>query len=133
VVSTVVYESRQEGESAEQGPTGNIRHALTRTVAAWHELRADEIRLKLPPTREPDTGFAVAVYKWARKESLEDVLFAAGQHGRALSGGDFVRWCRQVIDLLDQIRSASPDDEVTATATKAISAIRRGVVAVDAA
>ncbi|MGB3771851.1 MAG: DEAD/DEAH box helicase [Rhodococcus sp. (in: high G+C Gram-positive bacteria)] len=132
VVSTVVYESRQDGESAEQGPTGNIRHALARTVSAWHDLRADEIRLKLPPTREPDAGFVVAVYKWARKESLEDVLFAAGQQGRALSGGDFVRWCRQVIDLLDQIRSASPDDEVTAAATKAISAIRRGVVAVDA-
>ena len=116
-----------------QGPTGNIRHALARTLATWHDLRADEIRLKLPPTREPDTGFMIAVYKWARKESLEDVLFAAGQHGRALSGGDFVRWCRQVIDLLDQIRTAAPDTEVSSAASKAISAIRRGVVAVDAA
>ncbi len=133
VVSAVVFESRQEGESMAQGPTGNVRHALTRTLATWHDLRADEIRLKLPPTREPDTGFMIAVYKWARKESLEDVLFAAGQHGRALSGGDFVRWCRQVIDLLDQIRTAAPDTEVSAAASKAISAIRRGVVAVDAA
>lgn len=133
VVSAVVFESRQEGESMAQGPTGNIRHALARTLSTWHDLRADEIRLKLPPTREPDTGFMIAVYKWARKESLEDVLFAAGQHGRALSGGDFVRWCRQVIDLLDQIRTAAPDTEVSAAASKAISEIRRGVVAVDAA
>ncbi|MGU3433118.1 DEAD/DEAH box helicase [Actinomycetes bacterium M1A6_2h] len=134
VVSCVVYESRQDGESAPpHGPTGAIRHGLTQTVHLWSDLRADEIRHKLPPTREPDHGFVVAVYKWARKESLEDVLMAAGQQGRALSGGDFVRWCRQVIDLLDQIRSASPDDEVRGAATKAISAIRRGVVAVDAA
>ncbi|WP_072801809.1 DEAD/DEAH box helicase [Rhodococcoides yunnanense] len=133
VVSAVVYESRQDGDVTPQGPTGPIRHALGETVRVWSELRADEARHKLPPTREPDMGFVKAVYRWASDNSLVDALLAAGDHGKALSGGDFVRWCRQVIDLLDQVRLASPDPELSKTAARAVSALRRGVVAVDAA
>lgn len=133
VVSAVVFESRQEGDSTPQGPTGPIRHALSETVRVWTELRSDEIRHKLPPTREPDMGFVKAVYRWASDNSLVDALIAAGDNGKALSGGDFVRWCRQVIDLLDQVRLSSPDPELSKTAARAVSALRRGVVAVDAA
>lgn len=133
VVSSVVFESRQEGDSTPQGPTGPVRHALTETVRVWTELRADEIRHSLPPTREPDMGFVKAVYRWATNSSLVDALVAAGDNGKALSGGDFVRWCRQVIDLLDQVRLASPDPEISKTAARAVAALRRGVVAVDAA
>ncbi|MBY6410076.1 DEAD/DEAH box helicase [Rhodococcus sp. BP-252] len=133
VVSAVVYESRQEGDPIPHGPTGPIRFALGETVRVWTELHADEVRHKLPPTREPDMGFVKAVYRWASDNSLVDALLAAGDHGKALSGGDFVRWCRQVIDLLDQVRLAAPDPELSKTAARAISALRRGVVAVDAA
>ena len=133
VVSAVVFESRQEGDATPHGPTGPIRHALGETVRVWTELRADEVRHKLPPTREPDVGFVTAVYRWASNHSLVDALIAAGDNGKALSGGDFVRWCRQVIDLLDQVRLASPDPEISQTASKAVKALRRGVVAIDAA
>ncbi|REM94835.1 hypothetical protein DSI50_07340, partial [Mycobacterium tuberculosis] len=40
--------------------------------------------------------------------------------------------CRQVLDLLDQVRNAAPNPELRATAKRAIGDIRRGVVAVDA-
>ncbi len=134
VVSAVVFESRQEvGDTTPHGPTGPIRHALGETIRVWTELRADEVRHKLPPTREPDMGFVTAVYRWASNNSLVDALVAAGDNGKALSGGDFVRWCRQVIDLLDQVRLASPDPEISKAASRAVSALRRGVVAVDAA
>ncbi|MDJ0394989.1 DEAD/DEAH box helicase [Rhodococcus sp. G-MC3] len=133
VVSAVVFESRQEGDMTPQGPTAAIRGALTDTVRVWTELRSDEVRHKLPTTREPDMGFVKAVYRWASGNSLVDALVAAGDNGKALSGGDFVRWCRQVIDLLDQVRLASPDAEMSKTAARAVSALRRGVVAVDAA
>ena len=49
-----------------------------------------------------------------------------------MSAGDFVRWCRQVLDLLDQVRNAAPTPALRATAKRAINDIRRGVVAVDA-
>ncbi|MFC7449797.1 DEAD/DEAH box helicase [Rhodococcus daqingensis] len=133
VVSTMVYESRQDGDIGDRGPTGPSRHALARTLQVWSEIREDEVRHKLPLTREPDFGFVSAIYKWARGEPLVDALLAAGDRGQALSAGDFVRWCRQVIDLLDQVQSTAPDREVRAAATKAVHAIRRGVVAIDAA
>jgi ATP-dependent RNA helicase HelY len=69
------------------------------------------------------------VYRWARGESLEKVLSAAEANGQELSAGDFVRWCRQVIDLLDQIRDVMRGDPIGAAAAKAVTAIRRGVVA----
>lgn len=134
VVSAVVFESRQESiYPVASGPTGAIRHAITQTVGAWSELRADEARHKLPPTREPDLGFVTAIYKWARNEPLLEALVAAGDQGRALSAGDFVRWCRQVIDLLDQVHKTADDEQVANAAAKAVRAIRHGVVAVDAA
>lgn len=42
-----------------------------------------------------------------------------------------MRWCRQLIDLLDQIRTCADDPELARTAGKAVGAVRRGVVAVD--
>ncbi|GAB4586564.1 DEAD/DEAH box helicase [Nocardia sp. IFM 10818] len=134
VVSILVYESRQEGGYlGASGPTAPIRRAVDSTIGVWSQLRADESRHRLQPTREPDLGFVTGVYTWARGDDLADALLASGDRGNPLSAGDFVRWCRQVIDLLDQIHGTADDVEVAATAAKAVRAIRRGVVAVDAA
>ena len=50
-----------------------------------------------------------------------------------LSAGDFVRWCKQVLDLLDQLAGGpAPGGEpepLAATARAAAAAVRRGVVA----
>ena len=52
------------------------------------------------------------------------------RNGQELGAGDFVRWCRQVVDLLDQIREVvGAGDPVGITAGRAVTAIRRGVVA----
>jgi ATP-dependent RNA helicase HelY len=87
VASAVIFESRREGDTVESGGPGALRHALDETVRVWRELRADEIRHKLPPTREPDFGFAAAIYHWASDNSLVEALIAAGDQGRALSAG----------------------------------------------
>ncbi|MBF6125934.1 DEAD/DEAH box helicase [Nocardia brasiliensis] len=134
VVSILVFESRQDGGYlGASGPTAPIRRAVAETIRVWSELRSDEARHKLPPTREPDLGFVTGVHKWARGDGLAESLLASGDQAAPLSAGDFVRWCRQVIDLLDQIHGNADDPEVAATAAKAVRAIRRGVVAVDAA
>jgi ATP-dependent RNA helicase HelY len=108
-----------------------VTTALDATVRLWSELEADERRHRIERTREPDLGFAWPVYRWASGQSLAAVLTAAEQNGQELSAGDFVRWCRQVIDLLDQIaKVAGPDHGVGKAASEAVRAIRRGVVAV---
>ncbi|MCA2210870.1 MULTISPECIES: DEAD/DEAH box helicase [Nocardia] len=134
VVSALVYESRQEsGLLTAHGPTDPIRRAVAATIEVWGQVRADEARHKLPPTREPDLGFVNGVYKWARGDALAEALLASGDQSSVMSAGDFVRWCRQVIDLLDQIHNTADDIEIASTAAKAVRAVRRGVVAVDAA
>ncbi|RVW03292.1 DEAD/DEAH box helicase [Rhodococcus spongiicola] len=132
VVSCVVYESRQDADATDRGPTAAIRGAMAETVRVWGEIRAEEVRHKLPPTREPDGGFVTAIYQWAGEASLVDALVSAGSGGKELSAGDFVRWCRQVIDLLDQVQSTAPDPSVAKAAAQAVGSIRRGVVAVAA-
>jgi ATP-dependent RNA helicase HelY len=129
VMSALVYESRGDAATP-RVPAGPVSDALVATVRLWAELEADERRYRLERTREPDLGFAWPVYRWARGESLSAVLVAAENNGAELSAGDFVRWCRQVLDVLDQVRGVAGDDsQVGATAADAVRAVRRGVVA----
>ncbi|NED69706.1 DEAD/DEAH box helicase, partial [Streptomyces sp. SID10244] len=103
VVAAMVFEARRESYSGIDAMPGNAaqRDALARTVEIWREVTAVESRHRVDPTREPDTGFSVAVSLWASGRSLTESLAAAGERGQLLSPGDFVRWNRQVIDLLE--------------------------------
>jgi ATP-dependent RNA helicase HelY len=137
VLSSVLYESRGDAPGAPGGtdiPTGTLRRALNQTRRLWTELRADEQRHRIAQSREPEDGFVAAIYRWANTGDLTTALAAsdASGTGTPLSAGDFVRWCRQVLDLLDQVRNAAPTPALRATAKRAINDIRRGVVAVDA-
>jgi ATP-dependent RNA helicase HelY len=132
VISALVYEARTDA-AISRVPGGPVSDALAATVRLWAELEADERRHRLERTREPDLGFAWSVYRWARGESLSAVLVAAEDNGAELSAGDFVRWCRQVLDVLDQVRGvAGKDSPVGATAADAVRALRHGVVALGA-
>jgi ATP-dependent RNA helicase HelY len=137
VVSAVVYESRGVDGPAPphtaEIPTAPLRRALAQTRRLSDALRADEQRHRLNPSREPDEGFVTAVYRWATTGDLATALAASdiAGTGTPLPAGDFVRWCRQVIDLLDQIQKAATDKGLRDAAKRAIDDIRRGVVAVD--
>ncbi|HEX2214158.1 MAG TPA: DEAD/DEAH box helicase, partial [Mycobacterium sp.] len=136
VLSAVVFESRGDSPGGREGfdiPTGRLRRALNQTRRLWSELRADEQRHRITGSREPDDGFVAAIFRWATTGDLTSALAAsdATGSGSPLSAGDFVRWCRQVLDLLDQVRNAAPDPALRSTAKRAINDIRRGVVAVD--
>ena len=137
VLSAVLFESRGDTPGGREGfdiPTGKLRRALNQTRRLWSELRADEQRHHITQSREPDDGFVAAVFRWATTGDLTSALAAsdATGSGSPLSAGDFVRWCRQVLDLLDQVRNAAPSPALRATAKRAINDVRRGVVAVDA-
>lgn len=136
VVSAVLFETRGDGHGGIHGadaPSAGVRRGLQNTLRLSAHLRTDEQRHRLATGREPDDGFAGAAYHWARTGDLATALAASDvtETGSPLSAGDFVRWCRQVLDLLDQVRNAGPQPELRRTAQQAIGAIRRGVVAVD--
>jgi ATP-dependent RNA helicase HelY len=137
VLSAMVFEARgSDGPTplhAVDLPTPGVRRALAETRRLSGQLRSDEHRHRLNPSREPDEGFVPAVYRWATTGNLAAALDASdvAGNGTPLPAGDFVRWCRQVLDLLDQVRNAAPEAALRKTAKRAIDDIRRGVVAVD--
>lgn len=134
VVSALVFESRGERGgmllTGEKVP-GAIRSAVRDIADRWTDIVSAEAAHRLEPSREPDIGFVAPMHQWAAGGTLAAVLLAAGERGRPLPAGDFVRWCRQVIDLLDQIKQTSFDTRpgLATVATAAIAAVRRGVVA----
>lgn len=134
VVAAMVFESRRDSHAGADAMPGNVelRTAIAETLDIWGQVTDVERRHGVSPTREPDTGFSVAVSLWASGRSLTESLAAAGERGTLLSPGDFVRWNRQVIDLLEQIRLGVGDDAPLArSARAAVGAIRRGVVAAE--
>ncbi|HEY2998083.1 MAG TPA: DEAD/DEAH box helicase [Acidimicrobiales bacterium] len=89
------------------------------------ELQADEGAAGLPATRAPDAGFAALAHAWAAGEPLGDVL-----GDEDLSGGDFVRNVKTLIDLVRQVGDIAPDPATARAARQAAEALHRGVVSV---
>ncbi|MEN8652962.1 DEAD/DEAH box helicase [Streptomyces sp. 21So2-11] len=131
-VSALVYEARQSDDAAAPKlPTGPAKTAMAEMVRIWGRLDALEEDHEINQTegvgqREPDLGFAWAVFMWASGKGLDEVLREA-----EMPAGDFVRWCKQVIDVLGQVAAAAPHDgsTVAKNARKAVEAVLRGVVA----
>ncbi|NYV76633.1 RNA helicase [Streptomyces sp. UH6] len=131
-VSALVFESRAGDDAlAPKVPSGKAKAALDETVRIWGRLDAMEEEFRIRQTegvgqRQPDLGFAWAAYMWASDKGLDEVLREA-----EMPAGDFVRWCKQVIDVLGQISAAAPSEGSTVprTARKAVDALLRGVVA----
>jgi ATP-dependent RNA helicase HelY len=129
VASTLVYEARRDTPTLPAVPAGKVAAAIGEMRRIRARLAEVEVDHEVPTSRELDLGFAWAAFRWADGQSLDRVLAGAEQAGTELSGGDFVRWARQLIDLLDQLAKVA-EDPVAATARKAVERVRRGVVAV---
>jgi ATP-dependent RNA helicase HelY len=121
----LVYEPRREEQNAAERflPRGPFRETLQKTDALCVGLDQVERENRLPGSDPLATGLCTAMHLWASGRSLAAVLAEAD-----LPAGDFVRWSKQVIDLLDQI-SGVARGPVAATARDALAAVRRGIVA----
>jgi ATP-dependent RNA helicase HelY len=129
-VSVAVYESRRDSEERAAVPYGAISTATDATLQLWRDLLITEHGAGLELTREPDLGFVWPIFRWARGEALSKVLASAHNVDGDMPAGDFVRWARQVIDLLGQIAEAAggPSD-LRDTARAAQKLLNRGVLA----
>jgi ATP-dependent RNA helicase HelY len=127
VVSALIHEPRRDDlAAAPRVPTTDVGEALTAMTGLWATLQEQERRHGLPPSGAPDAGIVWMVHRWASGQRLETVL-----RGSDLAAGDFVRRCKQVVDLLGQIGDIAPHPALSAKARKAVDAVRRGVVAAD--
>nr|WP_273412784.1 RNA helicase [Corynebacterium appendicis] len=130
VASMCVFENRKATGGSPEAATDRMADAMNATQRIYGELASDEQRHRLPPTNMPDPGFALSLHQWAAGAPLGYALAAAAESGAELTPGDFVRWCRQVIDLLEQIVQTGYSNEIKHNARRAVEAIRRGVVAI---
>ena len=121
VVSACVHETRRDDRAPELIPEPAVITALEASSRVAARLQAAETRHRITPTSAPDPAIAAIVHRWAQGMHL-----AAALEGNDLPPGDFVRHCRQVIDLLDQLTA---DEQLGAVAREAIRAVRRGLVA----
>ncbi|HEY8651811.1 MAG TPA: DEAD/DEAH box helicase [Dermatophilaceae bacterium] len=127
IVSSLLYEPRgSDTEVSPRMPNDDVSEAYDLMVRRWSQLEDRERAHTLPTTGAPDAGMAWMLHRWASGQRLEVVL-----RDSEIAAGDFVRHCKQVIDLLGQIGDAAGEPTLSVTARRAIDAVRRGVVAAD--
>ena len=121
LASCFVFEPRLDQADARL-PTARLEERWSSVLARCEALHRAERKRRLPETRRPHPGLAELVYAWARGLDLETLL-----SDDDLAAGDFVRTCRQLLDLLRQLRDSEPTLREQSTA--AIRMLDRGVVA----
>jgi ATP-dependent RNA helicase HelY len=123
LLSSVVYEGRERVPLSGEMPTPETKERYEALLRTWRRVRRTEDEHQVQLCRELEPGFATPIFHWANGRPLEEVLAETG-----MAPGDFVRNCKQLIDLLRQV------EEVASPATAALfaaarSSVMRGVVA----
>ncbi|MFE8885415.1 DEAD/DEAH box helicase [Pseudarthrobacter enclensis] len=126
LASVLVYQAKREDRGLRpRMPSVSLETAVDTVIREWSALEDVEEDNKLPLTGEPELGLVWPIYKWARGRHLQDVL-----SGTDLAAGDFVRWVKQVVDLLDQLaKIPGLEPRLARLCAEAIGLLRRGVVA----
>jgi ATP-dependent RNA helicase HelY len=129
LVSCFTYEHRSRDRPPDpRFPSSTVRTRFVELRRIADELAADEETAGLQATRPPDAGFVHLAHAWAAGEGLASVL-----EDEELSGGDFVRNVKQLIDLLRGIGDVAPGPATAGRARQAAEALHRGVVTASSA
>lgn len=122
----LVYQAKREDEGAMPVmPTKGLSQAVRTALEVHSELESLEKRHHLEPTAAPEMGLSLPMYAWACGSSLRNAL-----EDSPLAAGDFVRWAKQCIDVLDQLgKVPHTPAALSAACHEAVDLIARGVVA----
>lgn len=125
-VSALVFESRagDDDSSVPLPPSRRVRETLARQSEEALDLAALERQFRVANVHEPDDGFVMSAWAWCKGDTLAQVL-----GGSDLAVGDFVRWNRQLVDLLGQIAVVAETERLRTNARSAADSIQRGIVA----
>ncbi len=122
LISTFVYESRERVPRQPEMPTAETAARFRRLLGLWRKVRRSEDEHQVELCRELDAGFATPIFHWAEGKPLEDVLAETG-----MAPGDFVRNCKQLLDLLRQVEEVA-EGPAADVVSRAREAVNRGVV-----
>lgn len=124
MAAALVYEPRRDDENFEpRAVKGNFQQSFTNTLLLWDDLENLARKHKLPRSSKLEMDLSYPIHRWATGAKLDLVLESAD-----LLPGDFIRWCKQIIDLLEQLAKAS-EGPISAKARDAVDLVKRGIVA----
>jgi ATP-dependent RNA helicase HelY len=124
MAAALVYEPRRDDENFEpRAVKGNFQQSFTNTQLLWDDLENLAKKHKLPRSSKLEMDLSYPIHRWATGAKLDLVLESAD-----LLPGDFIRWCKQIIDLLEQLAKAS-EGPISPKARDAVDLVKRGIVA----
>jgi ATP-dependent RNA helicase HelY len=123
VTSSLVYEARERHPLTGRMPTERSVERYERLQRLWRTIRRTEDAHQVQLCRELEPGFGAPIFRWAEGATLDEVLVET-----EMAPGDFVRNCKQLVDLLRQIEEIAPGPTATLVA-QARASVSRGVVA----
>ncbi|MEK7423394.1 MAG: DEAD/DEAH box helicase [Actinomycetota bacterium] len=124
LVSVFVYEHRSSDAPPKPWfPSPLAKKRWQRIAAISAELQDVEEQAGLGLHRAPDPTFIAIAFAWAAGEGFAEVVEA-----EELSGGDFVRTTKQLIDVLRQLAIVAPERATRRCAERAAEQLFRGVV-----
>jgi ATP-dependent RNA helicase HelY len=125
LVSVFVYEHRSpDTPPAPWFPSKKVQRRWDDIQALSAQIALDEERSGLTVHRSPDPTFVAVAYAWASGDGFAELV-----EQEELTGGDFVRTMRQLIDVLGQLSQIAPLHSTRQRCGEAVDLVRRGVVA----
>ena len=124
-LSVFVHEHRSpEPPAPPWFPDAAARKRWLRILATSEDLAAEERASGLGAHRPPDPGFFAAAHGWVAGHALSTVV-----GDEEVTGGDFVRTMKQLIDLARQLSDVAPAARTRAVAREVAGLANRGIVA----
>ncbi|MFM5904261.1 MAG: DEAD/DEAH box helicase [Microbacteriaceae bacterium] len=124
LTAALVYEARRDDdEYAPRIPRGAFGDVMDATLEVWDQIEALAKRNRLGQTNPPDVAFSLAIHRWASGARLDSILESFD-----ILPGDFIRWTKQIIDLLEQIAQTA-EGRLESVAREAVDRVKRGIVA----
>ncbi|WFP15359.1 DEAD/DEAH box helicase [Citricoccus muralis] len=125
LAAMLVYQAKTDNTGGiVRMPTDRLQHVADVVDELWFTLQQDEKAARLEVTPEPNTALVGPMVRWARGHDLTRTL-----RGAELAAGDFVRWARQVIDVLDQFARIPGHENLARRCEQAKQRVDRGIVA----
>ena len=119
-LSACVYEPRLSAQSIglPVAPGSRLGQCLRTQLGVSHRIHDLESLARIEASSGAEPALAGAVQAWCDGAQLADILDAT-----ELTAGDFVRWCKQLLDVVGQIASLSPPPDASPEQARAVTSL----------
>ncbi|OLO44399.1 DEAD/DEAH box helicase [Actinomyces oris] len=119
-LSACVYEPRLSAQSIglPVAPGSRLGQCLRAQLGVSHRIHNLESLARIEASSGAEPALAGSVQAWCDGAQLADILDAT-----ELTAGDFVRWCKQLLDVVGQIASLSPPPDASPEQARAVTSL----------